>query len=45
MPKRAVTTSLVVVVVLVSKSLNHHAGEVRDEMVQPSGVGSGSLSE
>jgi hypothetical protein len=40
-----VTTSLLDVVVLVSKPLNHQAGETMEEMVQLSAVGSGSLRE
>jgi hypothetical protein len=45
MPNRAVTTSLLVVVVLVSKLVNHQAGERIEEMVQLGVVASGSLSE
>jgi hypothetical protein len=45
MPNWAVTVWLLLVVVLVSKLLNHQAGESTDEMVQLSAVGSGSLRE
>ncbi len=45
MAKRAVTTSVLLVVVLVSNALNHQAGERTEEMVQLSAVASGSLSE
>ncbi len=45
MPKRAVTTPLLLRVVLVSKLLNHQEGEITEEMVALSAVGSGSLRE